>query len=413
MNKINIFPGLSLYLKAHFLNSSSSAVKLAERTKSEKHIAFAKKLLSVKQGFNEINIKNNSGDANYQMTKSKYIKLSQRINAIDTESSQQNPVPFDEVNISFNRKGELSQNSANTMINQLNVASQKREEGGFNLYTSRQLNARWGGQVSILEKRPKLDFDRPAIWPGASKKGYFGCFIPGQSYMRSDNLRAIDRIFANQNIQPNLGSDAHIMATSTNLSSIARKKLENKHQIAITPVKLNGKEIAYIFSNQHQYSNTFFLSAHAGGDNVGTFTKPDGIEFNFVAPSNHLLQSNTMLFAEKYKKNEVLFKEDSQIYASPHREATNYSLNGNIHTQPEQVANFIGKMNPEVGGQRFDFVLLNREARGVHFTDLIQGLKDTLDWMPERLICHFCRRQNKNVKIFPASNNYTDRSDSE
>ena len=51
-------------------------------------------------------------------------------------------------------------------------------------------------------------------------------------------------------------------------------------------------------------------------------------------------------------------------------------------------------------------MLLNREAKGVHFADLLQGFQDTVGWLPDQLVCHFCRPQDENKGRFNVSNNY-------
>lgn len=65
-------------------------------------------------------------------------------------------------------------------------------------------------------------------------------------------------------------------------------------------------------------------------------------------------------------------------------------------------------MNREKIPQPFDFVLLNREAKGVRFADLLQGLRDTLGEtnMPSQLVCHFCRPQGAHSEVFNAKENY-------
>ncbi|MGL5178712.1 MAG: hypothetical protein ACRC8N_11400, partial [Aeromonas veronii] len=119
-----------------------------------------------------------------------------------------------------------------------------------------------------------------------------------------------------------------------------------------------------------------------------------------------VLVSNTMAFAEKLKDGLVGFHDESQIYGTLSREATNYRLDGGIRTQPEQAAELIGRMNRNGAEQPFDFVLLNREAKGVHFADLLQGFQDTVGWLPDQLVCHFCRPQDENKGRFNVSNNY-------
>lgn len=271
---------------------------------------------------------------------------------------------------------------------------------------TRQLEARWGGAVSVLAEKPAANFDRPAIWPSASKPGSFGIHIPGKGALRAEDLAKADSLFAKNDIAARLSDGQHIKVGGTNLPEAARASLERQHQIAITPITINGKEIAYLFSGQQQLNRNVLFSSHGSGVNEGTFTKPEGIEFDFASTRNNVLVSNTMAFAEKLKDDLVAFRDESQIYGTLSREATNYRLDGGIRTQPEQAAELIGRMNRDGAAQPFDFVLLNREAKGVHFADLLQGFKDTLGWLPDQLVCHFCRPQDENKGRFNVNNNY-------
>lgn len=287
------------------------------------------------------------------------------------------------------------------------LADAKSQLSAYNAsQLTKQLEARWGGAVSVLAEKPAASFDRPAIWPSASKPGSYGIHLPGKSAMRAEDLAKADSLFAKNGVAVRLSDGQHIKVNGTNLPDAARVSLERQHQIAITPITINGKEIAYLFSGQQQLNRNVLFSSHGSGVNEGTFTKPEGIEFDFASTRNNVLVSNTMAFAEKLKDGLVAFKEESQIYDTLSREATNYRLDGGIRTQPEQAAELIGRMNRNGADQPFDFVLLNREAKGVHFADLLQGFKDTLGWLPDQLVCHFCRPQDENKGRFNVSNNY-------
>jgi hypothetical protein len=287
------------------------------------------------------------------------------------------------------------------------LADAKRQLDAYSAgQQTKQLEARWGGAVSVLAEKPAAGFDRPAIWPSASKPGSFGIQIPGKSAMRAEDLAKADSLFAKYGIAARLSDGQHIQVAGTNLPETARVALERQHQIAITPITINGKEIAYLFSGQQQLNRNVLFSSHGSGINASTFTKPEGIEFDFASTRNNVLVSNTMAFAEKLKDGLVGFHDESQIYDTLSREATNYRLDGGIRTRPEQAAELIGRMNRNGAEQPFDFVLLNREAKGVHFADLLQGFKDTVGWLPDQLVCHFCRPQDENKGHFNVSNNY-------
>lgn len=287
------------------------------------------------------------------------------------------------------------------------LADAKRQLDAYSAgQQTRRLEARWGGAVSVLAERPAADFDRPAIWPSASKPGSYGIHIPGKNAMRAEDLAKADSLFAKNGIAARLSDGQHIKVNGTNLPEATRVSLERQHQIAITPITINCKEIAYLFSGQQQLNRNVLFSSHGSGINEGTFIKPEGIEFDFASTRNNVLVSNTMAFAEKLKDGLVGFHDESQIYGTLSREATNYRLDGGIRTQPEQAAELIGRMNRNGAKQPFDFVLLNREAKGVHFADLLQGFQDTVGWLPDQLVCHFCRPQDENKGRFNVSNNY-------
>lgn len=75
---------LYLYTKAHFCNSSTAAVKLAEKNPSDKNINFAKKLLSVKNAAADISLTklSTSGDRG-QLRTDKYHSLLNMLTSIE------------------------------------------------------------------------------------------------------------------------------------------------------------------------------------------------------------------------------------------------------------------------------------------------------------------------------------------
>ncbi|MGL5333371.1 MAG: hypothetical protein ACRDAF_10985, partial [Aeromonas veronii] len=164
------------------------------------------------------------------------------------------------------------------------LADAKRQLDAYSAgQQTRQLEARWGGAVSVLAEKPAADFNRPAIWPSASKPGSYGIHIPGKSAMRAEDLAKADSLFAKNGIAARLSDGQHIKVNGTNLPEATRVSLERQHQIAITPITINGKEIAYLFSGQQQLNRNVLFSSHGSGINEGTFIKPEGIEFDFAS----------------------------------------------------------------------------------------------------------------------------------
>jgi hypothetical protein len=180
-----------------------------------------------------------------------------------------------------------------------------------------------------------------------------------------------------------------------------RVALEKEHGIAILPLLLRGKEIGYLLRSAGGFSSTFFVSAIGHAVDGERFGKPPGIEFDFAAPRNMMLQSTTMQYAKRLKDGLVRFDDDSQVYGHGHRDASNYRLSGNIRTQPADAATFVGQMHRESVANAFDFILLNRQAENVTLADLIDSFRG-LDYEPTRLVCHFSRVGNADGGVFSA-----------
>jgi hypothetical protein len=271
-----------------------------------------------------------------------------------------------------------------------------------------QVEQRWGGKISVLSERPQAGYDHPAIWRSAGKAGALGLFIPGRSATRVDNLARAETLLAQAGYgtRTRLSDGDGISVWGTDLPPAMRSSLAKEHGITITPLVINGKEIAYLFGARSENNSTCLLSCHGYGVNQGTFDLPAGIEMDFAATRNNVLHSETLDFARHLMQDRVVFAYEDQIYDSPGRKATNYTLDGGIYTSPSDAAEFIGEMHRRGSARPFDFVLLNRQAQGVHLADLLQAFQDTFGQLPATLINHFCRRQDANAGIFYARNNY-------
>lgn len=97
---------------------------------------------------------------------------------------------------------------------------------------------------------------------------------------------------------------------------------------------------------------------------------------------------------------DVDFSEPSQVYDSKKNLMTNYRLDGKIRTLPAQMAELMGEMRRSPEAKSFDTLLLNRDATGMRFGDLLQALKDDSGSIfPKEIICHFCRPKDDSAMV--------------
>ncbi|MYM38778.1 hypothetical protein [Duganella qianjiadongensis] len=254
---------------------------------------------------------------------------------------------------------------------------------------------RWGHQVTVLASYPEPQPGYPAIWPSKSVPGGYGVAVPGKGCYVAQSLDEVQPFLVDQ-----LTPGRHIQASSTNLPEAARLELMARHNIDITPVILDGKEIAYVFHGKGKYNPTMMLSSHGNGREGRTFTKPGGVEFQFATPDNTVMSSRTMEYAKRLKDKQIAIADDQIYMSAPRLNSTNYSLDGGIGTQPQDVAQLIGEINRDGAARPFDFVLLNREAKNVYFADLMTGLQQTMNRLPTTLVAHFCRPKDDNAPVF-------------
>ncbi|NOH72233.1 hypothetical protein F0225_12925 [Vibrio pectenicida] len=294
-----------------------------------------------------------------------------------------------------------------TIAGKENAEMVERKKQEFNHF----VNNRWGGQVRVVNSSKECSGSKAAIWESNNKPGTFGVYIPNKDKYRASSLEDARIILAKHGIDSRISNGDGIRVNGTNLPSKEIRRLESLHSVSVLPIRIGGKEIAYLFrrsDRQNEPNHKVLISAHGSAKGEQrTFEKPDNLELDFASTTNNVLVSNTMAFAEKLQQGKVVFEEESQIYDSSNSEATDYRLTGGIGTMPEDVAKFIGKIDRVNAKHRFDFVLLNREAKGVHFSDLIQALKDSCgSQSPDQLICHFCRPKDESAGKFNVKNNY-------
>ncbi|EBP0843364.1 hypothetical protein NW381_001355 [Salmonella enterica] len=188
------------------------------------------------------------------------------------------------------------------------------------------------------------------------------------------------------------------------LTQEARLNLENNYDISITPVRVCGKEIGYVFGQSRSDVGKIYLSCHGNGRNQVDFEKPVGVALKFIAPNNHRLfcePSET----ENVAKGDILYKEkNEQIYAADSKKnLKNYYLSG---FEPDTVRDFLHADSINCAkdvqdlknkGTPINLMVLNPYAEGIHLKDVIQGVNDTFHRMPELILSH-CRGENENAK---------------
>lgn len=271
----------------------------------------------------------------------------------------------------------------------------------------------WGNQVEVLEARPSKDVadavTLPLIWESQSQPGQYGVHLPGaKPFKMAKNLDEITVLLTQYGIHPRISYGEGITVDGTDFPVTERMAMAESLGINIDPVVIQGKEIAYRFSAKSGFNPQVLVSSHGSARSDGlTFKKQKQLTFLFASPTNHILASNTLQFSEHFMRGKVAFQDSSQVYDGSVEEATNYKLRGNIRTQPNQIAEFIQRMQNTKSPELFDFVLLNREASGIRFSDLIQAMQDTFGMdAQKKLICHFCRPKNEDAARFYVKENF-------
>lgn len=183
------------------------------------------------------------------------------------------------------------------------------------------------------------------------------------------------------------------------------RNLEKKYDISITPVRVCGKEIGYIFGQAPRDIGRIFLDCHGSGMDVEVFEKPVGVTLKFIAAKNRVLNliGGERFLTKNVAKGRVLYKKtDEQIYESDSKKMLkNYSLSGfepdsyNYYCDSKNCAKNVKKLKNK--GTLINLMVLNPYADGVYLKDVIQGVNDTFRRMPE-LILSNCRGESENAK---------------
>ncbi len=179
------------------------------------------------------------------------------------------------------------------------------------------------------------------------------------------------------------------------LNQTERVHLEQTYGVKTVPIKLQGKEIAYIFTTapDGKPKDRVLLSCHASGrNNRPKFEKNLATTMLFAGTRDNVLNSRTVKFAEGLAAGKARFHDDSQIYAKIQREVTDYSISGGIGTKPEMAAQQLAGFREEGVVNDFDYLLLDRNAKGLHLSDLMQALQES-GITHKQIINHLCRPQ--------------------
>ncbi|RYX95817.1 MAG: hypothetical protein EOO28_10435 [Comamonadaceae bacterium] len=261
----------------------------------------------------------------------------------------------------------------------------------------------WGDQVAVKSRKPHARPGEPALWLSTLQPGMLGLMRPDGTITRAADLQQAVNEFAAQGIDPRMGSGKHITINGPGLTPAARLGLEDRFGVAIKPILLDGKEIAYRIGmpQSASHSNAYF-SCHGASADDAIINKPPGLRLAFAGPHGMVLRSNTITYARELADDAVVFPHPSQMYGPDRREVPNYLLGSGIGTSARDMSVFTRTTAGRAGDRhRFDTFLLNRDAHGMRLGDMLQGMQDTLkEEFPQRLTCHFCRHDRPDAPSF-------------
>ncbi|WNI88019.1 putative adhesin [Citrobacter portucalensis] len=196
-----------------------------------------------------------------------------------------------------------------------------------------------------------------------------------------------------------LSTGSGITVSKSWVTEEARCNLEKKYNISITPVIVEGKEIGYVFGQNRSDIGKIYLNCHGTSKNVNDFEKPVGVALKFVTPKDHNLIASSARLADNVAEGRVLYETPSEQTNGADNKKTlkNYSLSGFTerfhYGNSENCAISAGAL--KFKGKPINLMVLNPNAKGIHLTDVIQGVNDTFHRMPELILAH-CRGENNN-----------------
>ncbi|WP_281645639.1 hypothetical protein [Parendozoicomonas sp. Alg238-R29] len=207
------------------------------------------------------------------------------------------------------------------------------------------------------------------------------------------------------------GKDSQLRLNHTpSLDATERVRLESEYGVKTIPIKIGGKEVAYIFTSSPdgKPKNRVFLSSHGQGwHERPKFQKNPATTMLFAGVRDNVLKSRTATFANGLASGRARFEDDSQIYGRIQREVTDYALDGSISTQPAMAAQQLAKFRDEGAVNDFDYLLIDRNVKGLHMSDLMQALQDA-GITHTQMINHICRPQTDHAGIFSVRKTFED-----
>jgi len=266
-------------------------------------------------------------------------------------------------------------------------------------------------RVTVCDARPGPRFQQPAIWPSAMQAGAFGVRVPGAADRRAATLAEARAMLAPHDAPRAAGGSGAARPRPADPSPQQLAELASRHDIDITPIMVDGREIGHLYRGSAAASDgpaTVMLSCHGTAVNESaTLRKPARMDFDFAAPTNTILHSSTKEFFRRYRDGQVAFTDPSQVYDEPDREMTDYRLTGNIGTTAQEMAQLVGAMHQGGSGGKFDMVLLKPSA-DIHLSTLLRGLRETLgEDAYSKMVCHFCRPKEAAAQGFDVASNFS------
>ena len=197
------------------------------------------------------------------------------------------------------------------------------------------------------------------------------------------------------------------------LSKAEAVHLKETYGVTAVPITLRGKPVAYLFTRTpDKPKENVLLSCHgAAWENRPKVTKPDDMTIRFAAPKDKILYSSTTQFADAFASGHARFDADmSQLYRREKSDVTDYYLEGSINTTPEKAAAQLAKLDQQGGVvNEFDYLLLDRNVKDLHFSDLMEALKES-GINPKQMINHHCRPMSQHSGGFNVMNTIDPRS---
>lgn len=249
------------------------------------------------------------------------------------------------------------------------------------------VEAEWGSAVDVVKDRGSRVPGRPSIWPSDSQPGALGICLPRELPAIARNLQHANAIFEREGIRRPLSDGKHIGVAGRRRPEFLHE-LERRHGIAITPLKLRGREIAYLMSRKDGLHSSVLLCARTEASH-DTFDKPSGIEIAYAAPRGTVPRDGPLEFARLLKEGDVRIPRP-QVWGYRAQEIPNHPVFG-IPLQFDAAAQFVGAMVQAPGVRDFDLIVPNRQAEHVTLADLLQAISDTMNGWPSRVVCHFTR----------------------